>query len=89
VSTLTGEVWRSSQPRRRPTTYLVGIYPPNGALTPVSPEQPAPAIRTSPQTSKTLTMDRVVSNLQLLLALRRSRRNEDLACVSIQTTRAA
>jgi hypothetical protein len=29
-------------------------------------------------------MDRVVSNLQLLLALRRSLRNEDLACSSTE-----
>jgi hypothetical protein len=34
-------------------------------------------------------MDRVVSSLQLLLALRRSHRNADLACVSSPTTRAA
>jgi len=55
----------------------------------VSPEQPAPAVTTAASTATTLTMDRVVSNLQLLLALRRSRRYEDLAYVPTRTPRAA
>jgi hypothetical protein len=63
----------------------VAINSPNGAHTPVSPEPNAPAIPTAPQTATTLTVDRVVANLQLLLAVRRSLRNEDLACWSTRS----
>jgi hypothetical protein len=45
----------------------------------VSPQTNAPAIPTATQTTTTLTVERVVGNLQLLLAIRRSRRNENVA----------
>jgi len=51
----------------------------------VSPEPNAPAIAAPTQTTTTLTVDRVVASLQLLLAVRRSLRNEDLACWSTRS----
>jgi hypothetical protein len=51
----------------------------------VFPEQPASTIPSPSKTATTLTLSQVAGNLQLLLALRRSARNAELANWSVES----